>query len=153
MDWKKVHENIHALAKELNVEITEKEIAFIGGSFSIYSFKDSNGFYYELRHSKPESETGSRFSIYSEFEQEAITVKVKTNFWGRTKKTIEGFVDKSIQYKIDELANHVSKFSWEKVRSNKFDFKNQNVLKFTTEEIDLSVLEMKLIMEIHTGLA
>ena len=152
MDWKKIDREIKLFASGLNSQLVEKDIGFIGGKITTFKFSEPDNIFYELKHSKPESEIGSKFQMESILINEGIEIIVKKNFFGKLKTKINGYVSPEIKEEINKLSTFIYEFKWT-TNAGKGEFSNRKMLKFKTTDIDLDSVTMNLIRKIHLELA
>ncbi|MEQ9423827.1 MAG: hypothetical protein RJQ09_05370 [Cyclobacteriaceae bacterium] len=151
MDWIKLVENIKGFAKSYDLDIIESNSTFIGGQVTTYLLIENNSVYYEIKHSKPITEYGSKICIYSEVKGE-ITIKSKSRFFKEPSIKIIGEIPNNIQEHISELASIIGSFSWS-IESDKYGWPLQlrvvERLKFECSLMNISVSQLDRIRLIH----
>ncbi len=82
MDWIKLNEDIYKFATKLNIKAEESNTTYIGGQVTTYQLLENSSIFYEIKHSMPKEEYGSKVRIYSKTEGQ-ITIDVKRRFFGK----------------------------------------------------------------------
>lgn len=149
MDLKKLDHNIKSFASELNSEIHEKDLGFVGGKIRTYSFNESETIHYVLKHSMPESEIGSKFQIESDTKIYGIQISVSKNLFGRIRTKFRGYISPELKKnQIESLSKNIFEFKW----STEFIDQEQFQLKFKTKDIEMDIETMRLIRKLHIQL-
>ena len=151
MNWKELHLSINDFAKRSNITIEESNTSHLGGKVTIYRLSQAPDTFYEIKHSKPIQEYGSKLRIYSKAHKN-ISIKVTQKLFGGTSMKCNKELPDSLNELLQELAFKIRSFQW--VTSPfKFEWpielQGTDVLMFESKQLELAVQCLDEIGRIH----
>lgn len=154
LDWKKLDKDIKAFADKYSISTGESDFTFVEGQLTVYRFVENAKIYYELKHSKPIMERGSKLRIYSPATGE-LSIKVKDKIFGKLSVKSNLDLDKVLNDLLKKLGQKIGSFEWTTGPHHMgwpSELSNSNMLTFTCKRIDLAVDHLEPIRQIHLEL-
>lgn len=154
LNWKKLDTNLREFANSHGLELRESSTHYLKGETTIYHLVEDSGIFYEIKHTKPIGEYGSKLRIYSRTERE-ISVQSKSSWLKKPTIKTKGEVSSDVRELAGDLTALIGFFSWETEIINPDwpeALRNFKCLKFECSQIDLAVFELERIRELHLGL-
>jgi hypothetical protein len=154
LDWRKLHENIYAFANSHGMRTEESDTNFVGGKVTIYQLVEDSKIFYELRHSKPREDHGSKLSVYSQ-KSGQLSITVKSRFFGGSSLKSNTALTEKMEQLLKELAQRIGTFKWVCEPHHlgwPNELRNSTVLRFECKRIDLAREHLEPIRQIHLNL-
>lgn len=154
MDWKKLHNDISEFANNHNIELEESNFSHGNGTVTTYQLDENSKLFYELKHSKPITEYGSKLRIYSKSTDE-LSIKVKVRLIGKPSIQSNFELSNTLHELLSELGTRIGTFQWATERHHSgwpSELKNTTTLKFECKRIDSATAELESIRKIHLNL-
>ncbi|WP_370087556.1 hypothetical protein [Ekhidna sp.] len=154
MDWKKLHNDITGFANKHQIQLKESDLSYGSGTVTTYQLKEKDNIFYELKHSKPIAEYGSKLSIYSNSTGE-LSIQVKTRLIGKPAIKTNFELSETLLELLSQLGKRIGSFKWTTGQHHlgwPSDLRNSTTLTFECKQIDLAVAELEPIRKIHLNL-
>lgn len=154
MDWKKLDQNLKAFAAQHEISLEESKTAFPGGQVTVFRLNEHSKVFYELNHTKPIIEFGSRLRVYSKLDF-PLSIKVKTRLIG--KPSLKSNIDLSEGLKVSliKLAREIGSYKWTSQPHHTgwpTALHQAEVLSFECKQIELAITQLVTIRAIHLEL-
>ena len=154
MDWKKLHENVQAFADSHAMRKEETDTTFAGGQVTTYQLNEKSKVFYELKHSKPREDFGSKVRVYSESDTK-LSIIVKNRLLGKPSLKANIELTENMEQLLKELAKKIGTFKWVNEPHHlgwPSELGNSTVLKFECKQIKLAMEHLEPIRQIHLKL-
>lgn len=154
MNWVKLYSDLQEFAERHGISFEEPSTSSGRGRLTTYQLAENETLYYQIKHSKPIAEYGSKIKLYSIVNRE-VMIEKKTGLFGKPKLSIEGAIKEETQRLIQELPLEMNKFRWE-IKQGHLGWPDQllgrKLLVFESSQIESAVSSLEKIREIHLQL-
>ncbi|GAB5527829.1 MAG: hypothetical protein Roseis2KO_57010 [Roseivirga sp.] len=155
MNWKKLHTDIQNFATANRLKLEELNTTYPKGRLTMYQLVEDSKIFYEIRHSKPVADYGSKIRVYAKTKQH-ISIVSKSNWLGKQSLKIDGELSEETNILVHELVELIGSFCWNTEIINP-DWpevlRGQQCLKFECRQIDLAVEALERIRALHSRLS
>lgn len=136
------------------MRIKETDTNYLGGQIRTYQLVENSKVYYELRHSKPRADRGSKFRVYSK-SSAGLELKVKSRLIGSPSIKSSIQLSEKMEQLLKELSKGIGSFKWQSKAHHlgwPEDLVHVKVLRFECKRIDLAHEYLELIRQTHLKL-
>lgn len=155
MNWKEADEKIRWFASSHQLKLQEENFNYVEGQVTCYHLNEKDAVFYEIKHSKPLREYGSRCRLYSVVPATDLLIKASNTFFGAPKLSLKGNVNEAIASQLHVLHKRIKRFSWQ-ISSGYLswpkELQNNTVLIFESRDIKFAIDELDSIRNIHHAL-
>ena len=153
-DWKQLYQNIHDFAGALGTQVQEEETGFVGGKITEYRI-ETNGLYYQIKHSKPRADRGSKVRIFSESDQH-VKIVFQPSLFRKSKLLKTAGLSPEVINLLDLLTEKLRDFSWSFLGGDyewPAALNGKTKLIFKSKDLFAAVEHLELITEIQEKLS
>ncbi len=155
MNWKNLDKNLNDFASQIDSELVVENTNIVENQIEYYRIIENNSIFYELKHTKPIPEYGSKFRIYSALSDSNLKIESKKPLFRKVKLTTSRTLNSELIEHLNQLCSTITEFCWITTKHNlawPTELNNKDVLKFSCNEIDLTQQELCLIRQIHISI-
>ena len=154
MNWKKLDIDIKNFAEKYADSTNESDYTFVEGRLTSYRLTEDTSIFYEIKHTKPIMEYGSKLRIYSKLNAD-IYLTVKSKLLGKPSLNSNINLSDPLKSQLQALGSEIGSFSWNTQLHHMgwpTNLAHSKTLTFQTRQIDQAVAQLESIREIHLKL-